>query len=164
MTTNPSRVFGFHPSSRGFGWIVLEDRVSPVDWGVVDARGNTNVIARALELLDKYRPAVFALERFDDETTRRRSRIQRLCFAVVEAMERREITIRRFSRAEIANARSLNGARTRQAVAAAVAEYLSPLRARLPKPRKIWVGERSAMRLFCAAACALTYFDTEASP
>jgi hypothetical protein len=78
-------------------------------------------------------------------------------------LEEREIAVRHYSRAEIANARSLQGARTRQAVAAAVAEYLSPLRARLPRPRKIWVGERSAMRLFCAAACALTYFDAEES-
>jgi len=164
MTANRSRVFGFHPSSRGFGWIVFEDRITPVDWGVVDARGNKKVISRAEELLDKHRPEVFALERFDDEAARRRSRIRRLCIAVVKALEKRAIAVRQYSRAEIANARSLKGARTRQDVAAAVADYLIPLRSRLPKPRKIWVGERSAMRLFCAAACALTDFDAEEPP
>jgi Holliday junction resolvasome RuvABC endonuclease subunit len=164
MTANLSPVFGFHPSSRGFGWIVFEDHVTPVDWGVVDVRGNNNVITRAEKLLDKHRPKVFALESFADEATRRRSRIQELCLAVVRAAEKREIAVRRYLRAEIAKARSLSGARTRQDVAVAVADYLTPLRARLPKPRKIWVGERSAMRLFCAAACALTYFDQVEPP
>jgi Holliday junction resolvasome RuvABC endonuclease subunit len=158
MTTTQLSVLGFHLSSRGFGWALFEDHLSLVDWGVFDFRASENAIAlnRMETLLDEHHPGVLALERHEN---RRHQRIRRLCFAVVRSAERRGIAVYRYSRMEIAGSRFINGARTRQQVAAAVANCLSALRQRLPKPRQIWVGERSAMRLFCAAACALAYFD-----
>jgi len=81
--------------------------------------------------------------------------------AVINLAEKRNIAVKQFSRAEIASTTLFNGARTRHQVAGKVAESLAALRSRLPKPQKIWVGERSAMRLFCAAACVLAYFDLD---
>jgi Holliday junction resolvasome RuvABC endonuclease subunit len=158
MTKIRSHVLGFHPSSRGFGWALFEDRLSLVDWGVFDFRASENAIAlsRMETLFDKHHPGVLALERHEN---RRHQRIRRLCLAVVKSAQRRGIAVHRYSRTEIASSRFMKGASTRQEVAAAVADCLSALRQRLPKPRQIWVGERSAMRLFCAAACALAYFD-----
>lgn len=159
MTKIRSHVFGFHPSSRGFGWVVFEDHLSLLDWGVVDVLASDNAVAmrRMESLLKKHRPGVLALERHEE---RRHDRIGQLCSALATFAENNGITVCRFSRTEIANSRSLKGARTRQEVAGAVADCLSVLRPRLPKPQQIWIGERSAMRLFCAAACALAYFDT----
>jgi Holliday junction resolvasome RuvABC endonuclease subunit len=156
-------VLGFHPSSRGFGWVLFEDSRSLLDWGTVDVRvgkRNTAALARLDAILERYRPNVLAMERHDDMRGRRSLRIQRLYLAVERRAQRRYIIVHRVSRSQIESSPRINGAKTRQEVAAAVATCIAALRPHLPKPRQIWVGERSAMRLFCAAACAVTYFDT----
>jgi Holliday junction resolvasome RuvABC endonuclease subunit len=153
-------VLGLHPSSRGFGWALFEDVFSLLDWGTVDIRRDKNALAldRIELLLDRHQPTIVAMERHD---VRRSGRIRRLYVAVAEHAAIRDIGVRCYSRAEISGSRHLKGARTRDEVAAAVADCLSVLRPRLPKPRPIWVGERSGMSLFCAAACALTYFGMQ---
>ncbi|HEY1707197.1 MAG TPA: hypothetical protein VGG10_02955 [Rhizomicrobium sp.] len=155
-------VLGFHPSSGGFGWAVLEDSRSLLDWGTVDIRKDKNAIAlhRIEVLLERYRPGVLAMERHEAEG-RRRPRIRRLYTAVIDHAQKRDIAVYRFSRIQISQCRHLHGARTREEVATAVAGRLAVLRPRLPRARPIWVGERAGMALFCAAACVLTYFDAE---
>jgi len=160
MTPKTKIVLGLHPSSRGFGWALFEDTLSLLDWGTVDIRRDKNAIAlsRIELLLDRHRPAVLAMERHDVVGARRSRRIRRLYFAIVKCAEARDISVECYSRAEISSSRHLEGARTREEIAAAVADRLNVLRPRLPKPRQIWISERSGMSLFCAAACALTYF------
>ena len=160
MTRKRAHVFGFHPSSRGFGWVLIEEPYSLLDWGVVDIRTENVVALYRLEaLLDRHRPTVLALERNEGAIAQHRQRMRKLYLAVVKCAKRKGIEVHSYSRPEILNATFAKGARTREEVAAAVAVCLAALRPRLPKPRQIWIGERSAMRLFSAAACALTYFD-----
>jgi Holliday junction resolvasome RuvABC endonuclease subunit len=156
-------VLGLHPSSRGFGWVLFEDALSPFDWGTVDIRRdkNANALRRIEALLDKHQPAVLAMERHDTANARRSQRIRRLYGAIVKCADIRGVGVRCYSRTEIAASPYLKGARTREEVAVAVAGCLDVLKPRLPKPRPIWVGERSGMALFCAAACALAYFGAE---
>lgn len=158
-----SHVLGFHPSSRGFGWVLFEGHLSLLDWGTVDTptRKNAAAVSRMKALLDRHQPGVLVMEAHKDAIVRRSQRIRGLYLAVGRSAERRGVIVHRLSRAQIATARFTKGARTREAVAAAVADCLTALRPRLPAPRQIWVGERSAMRLFCAAACALAYFDLQ---
>jgi Holliday junction resolvasome RuvABC endonuclease subunit len=164
MTPNAETVLGLHPSSRGFGWALFEDAQSLLDWGTVDIRNDKNATAlsRIEFLLDKHQPAVLAMERHDAAGTRRSQRIGRLYAAIAERATARGISVQRYSRSEISSSPHLKGARTREEVASAVADCLNVLRPRLPKPRPIWVGERSGMSLFCAAACALTYYASRA--
>lgn len=156
-------VLGLHPSSGGFGWALFEDTHSLLDWGTVDIRKDKNAAAlnRIEWLFDRHRPQVLAMERHEEAGARRGQRIRTLYIAVVACAEKREIAVHRYSRAQISQCRHLNGARTREEVAAAVAACLGALRPRLPRPRQIWVGERPGMSLFCAAACVLTYFDAQ---
>jgi hypothetical protein len=158
-----THVLGLHPSAHGFGWVLFEGPYSLLDWGTVDIRRDKNAIAlsRIELLLDKQQPDILAMERHEDGLSRRNERIRRLYLDVMKCSAQRDILVQRYSRAQIANSWHLKGARTREEVAAAVADCLSVLRPRLPKPRQIWVGERAGMSLFCAAACALTYFDSE---
>jgi Holliday junction resolvasome RuvABC endonuclease subunit len=156
-------VLGFHPSSRGFGWVLFEDSRSLFDWGTVDVRvdkRNKTTLARLDAILDRYRPDVLAMESHDDVRVQRCPRIQRLYLAVERRAEQRYIIVHPVSRSQIASSPRMNGSKTRQEVAEAVAACIGALKPHLPKPRQIWVGERSAMRLFCAAACAVAYFDT----
>ncbi|SRR6266481_4845778 len=163
MTPKNMIVLGLHPSSRGFGWVLFEDAFSLLDWGTVDIRRNKNAIAfrRIESLLDRHQPAVLALEWHDGVGARRSRRIRRLYLAIVKCAKIRDITVQCYSRAQISSSQHLKGASTRDEVAAAVADCLEVLRPRLPKPRHIWVGERSGMSLFSAAACGLTYFAGE---
>lgn len=162
MARTRFQVLGLHPTSRGFGWIVLEDARSFLDWGTVDVRAdfrNAGALARIESLMERVQPDVLALEAHKDAIARRSQRIRRLYLAIVGCAESRNIIVYRCSRSQITNSSLLKGARTRQQVAAAVAERLDALRPHLPKPRRLWVGEQSGMRVFCAAACALTYLD-----
>jgi hypothetical protein len=163
MTRKCHLVLGLHPTSRGFGWVLFEDHQTLLDWGTADIRKSKNVVAlsRIVTLLDKHQPGVLAMERHEEAVARRSHRIRRLYLAVVKRAETREIIVQRYSRAQISNSRHLRGALTREEIAVAVADRLTVLRPRLPKPRRIWVGERAGMSLFCAAACGLTYFDLE---
>lgn len=152
------RVLGLHPSSRGFGWILFEAADSPFDWGAADIRvgGNDEVLRRVGVLFRKYHPTVLTLEEFDGAGSRRSPRIQALYRLIIRAAECRRIKVWVYPRTKLSDV--FPGARTRQQIAAAIAQRLAPLRHRLPKPRRIWDSERSNMALFAAAACALAYF------
>ena len=151
-------VLGIHPSAHGFGWALFEGPLVPFDWGTADIRKekNARALARFEALLDRYQPRVVAMEAFEDSDTKRQGRIRKLCRSMIARAEARGITIRLYSRAEIGTAISGNASATREEIAAAVAERIAVLQPRLPKPRKIWIGEHPNIALFQAAACALT--------
>ncbi len=156
-------VLGLHPASRGFGWALFEGPLAPFDWGTADIRTdkNASALARVEELLDKYQPQIIALEEFEEEPAHRSARVRRLYRSIIARAERRGIEVRRYSRKQIENTFVAVGAKTREEIAAAIAERIEALRPRLPKPRKIWIGEHPNIALFCAAACALTWYATE---
>ena len=108
-------------------------------------------------LLDKYHPRVIAMEAFEDGDAKRQGRIRKLCRGMVSRAEARGITVRLYSRAQIRKTFAVEKAATREQIAAAVAERIIVLKPRLPKPRKISIGENPNIALFQAAACALTY-------
>jgi len=164
--TRPSYVLGLHPSSRGFGWALFAESATLVDCGVSEVQGadkNAKVLARIEALFERYEPKRLALEVFDGDPSRRKSRIRRLCPAIVRRAQRRGIAVHEYSRGQIANAFGTDAGATRHAVAAAIAREVEPLRTRLPRPQKIWLGEDHNMGLFCAAACALTHLKTGGS-
>lgn len=152
-------VLGVHPSARGFGWALFEGPLVPFDWGTVDIRTNKNsrALTRFDELLNKYQPRVLALEAFEPENARRSERISQLCRDMVASAEALGIKVHLYTRSEISRTFAAENAKTREEVAAAVASRIAVLRSRLPKPRKIWIGEHPNTALFAAAACALTY-------
>jgi Holliday junction resolvasome RuvABC endonuclease subunit len=156
-------VLGVHPSSRGFGWALFEGPLVPFDWGTADIRSDKNAraLARFEELLDRYQPSALALEAFEPEHAQRSGRIRKLCRGMITRAEARGIKVRLYARSEISKTFSDENAKTREEIAAAVAGRIAVLKPRLPKPRKIWIGEHPNIALFSAAACALTYLATE---
>src|SRR5258708_4726729 len=148
-------VLGVHPSSRGFGWALFEEPQKLFDSGSVEIHGddkNGKTRSRIEGLLDKYRPRSFVLERFDEAASRRKPRIRVLYRILIACAEHRGIAVHRYARAEIAAALGIESAPQRQGVAEAVASRIEALRPRLPRPKKIWLGERHHMGLFCAVA------------
>jgi hypothetical protein len=158
-TTPGERVLGFHPTSRGFGWVLFEGPYTPIDWGLVSAGADKNAscLRRLNRLLDRLAPEALVLEAYDGETTRRARRIAELCVSVQRAADERGIETFLYSRADIREAFAEVRARTRRQIAEAVARHFEAFRHRLPRPRRPWDSEDPAEALFAAAAVVLTH-------
>lgn len=153
------RTLGFHPTSRGFGWVLFEGPFTPIDWGLVSAGADKNAscLRRLERLLDRFAPATLVLEAYGRDTSRRARRIADLCAAVRCAADDRGVETVVYSRAEIREAFAEVGARTRREIAEAVARHVEAFRHRLPRPRRPWESEDARGALFAAAAVALTH-------
>src|SRR5438093_13718924 len=96
LSDNQLRVLAIDPSSRGFGFVVLEGPDKLVDWGVKSARQNKNkqCLAKIGELIEFYRPDLLAVENCVGKSSRRCERIQRLLSAIVELTAQRKTRLR----------------------------------------------------------------------
>src|SRR5690349_3872536 len=83
MTASPDsarRVLALQPTTRGFGFVVLESLTTLVDWGVKTTRTDKDrkTLAKVSDLIDPYSPAVVIVEDCGCNTSRRSSRIAQL--------------------------------------------------------------------------------------
>ena len=154
-------VLAIHPTSRGFGWVLFENAVTPVDWGLatVKTKRSARCLARFERLLNRYEPKVAVFEEFDEHPARRANRIQQLCRQMITLASDRGLRTPIYSRETIRETFESSGAKTRRDIALSVAEQIEVFRRRLPRERK-YQGESEDVRqsLFDAVALALTYF------
>jgi hypothetical protein len=158
-------VLAIHPTSRGFGWVLFENALTPVDWGLatVKVKRSARCLARFKRLLDRYEPKVVVFETFDEHPARRVSRIQELCRRMIALAGERGLYTPIYSRETVRETFERSGARTRRDIALSVADQIEVFRRRLPRKRKRQ-GESEDVRqsLFDAVALALTYFAVSA--
>lgn len=152
-------VMGFHPTARGFGWVVFEGPFTPFDWGLVSARTDKNAVClrRLEQLLERFRPEVLVLEAYDRHTSKRARRIAGLCEAARRTADARGVEVAIYTLGEIRAAFAEAGAVTRHEISEVVARHLEVLRHRLPPRRKAWESEDHRSGLFAAAAVVLSY-------
>lgn len=156
----PALVLGLHPTSRGFGWALFEGPDAPLDWGItLVKRGDKNSasLKHARLLLERYRPETLVLERFDQRTGKRATRMGKLCTDVIELAESLSISVELYAAREVKRALGLPADATRHDMAEVVARHIHAFRHRMPRPRKPWDGADRRLALFCAAALALTF-------
>ena len=160
--TKKDLVLAIHPTSRGFGWVVFEGSLAPVDLGVAYAKQNrhTRLLARFERLLNRYEAAVLVLEQFDDKTNTG-ERIQQFCRAAVDLAQCRGTEVRVLRHSRVKTCFASMGAVTRMEIAQAVGQRLEMFRTRLPHVRKRWQSDDGKMGLFNAAAAAITYFSMD---
>jgi hypothetical protein len=153
-------VLAVHPTSRGFGWVLFEKPLTPVDWGLasVKAKRSTRSLARFERLLDRYKPKAVVFEAFDEHPARRAKRIQELCRQMIALAAGRGMDTPIYSRATVRESFESSGARTRHDIALSISEQIEVFRRRLPRERKRWDSEDARQSLFDAVALALTYF------
>ena len=149
-----------HPTSRGFGWVLFESPLSPVDWGIASARSgrNARLLARFERLLNRYDPAILVLEEFESGSAKRAVNIQMLCRSMIHLASCKGMDTKIYNRAVIRTVFSNIGAATRYEIAQAIAQRIDAFSHRLPRYRKPWIPEDPRQSLFDAAALALTYF------
>ena len=158
--TNSKRVLAIDPTSRGFGFVVLESPTTPVDWGVRSARPKeeTKALAKVLELIRHYLPEIIVLE--DCRASRRCGRVQNLLDGVSRLVVREGLKNRCIPISRVKKIFRTFRANTKHEIAHAVAQQLPELAPWLPPYRKPWMSEDYRMAIFDAAALALTYFQS----
>jgi hypothetical protein len=158
-------VLAVHPTSRGFGWVLFESPLSPIDWGNASAKKgrNARLSARFERLLNRYEPSALVLEEFEGRDGRA-ERIQQLCRQFIHLAACRGMETPVYRRNAIRTVFASVGASTRYEIAQVIAQQVDALSHRLPRKRKPWESEDPRQSLFDAAALAMTYFAVTGSP
>jgi Holliday junction resolvasome RuvABC endonuclease subunit len=162
----PGLVVAVHPTSKGFGWVVFEGPLAPVDWGIATAKVKRSATSmrKFTHLLNQYHPSVVVLEQFDGEHARRGARIQDLARSMMGSAANREIEVAVYSRELVGRHVAGDIHATRHAIAQAVSKCIPILRFRLPQARALWQSEDPRQCLFDAAALAITHFAVSRPP
>ena len=155
---NPKRILAIDPTSRGFGYVVLESPTTLVDWAgkSVQSTEEAKTMAKVSEIIRHYRPEIIVLE--DHRGSRRCARIQKLLDKVCRLAKKEGLKSRRVQISLVKKVFRTFRANTKHEIAHAVAQQLPELAPRLPPYRKPWMSEDYRMAIFDAAALALTYF------
>ncbi len=154
------RVIAIDPSTKGFGFAVMEGPDRLIDWGVKETNGgNKNGICLQLiaELIDRYKPGALVIEDAE-RRSRRCKRIRALLEDISKLAAESKIPVRRFARSAVREIFSEFGAWTKHEIATAIAQRLPELGPRLPPFRYPWMSMDYRMAIFNAVALALTYF------
>ena len=154
---NPTRVLAIDPTSRGFGFVVLEAPARLVDWGgkSIAHQDEGKTLEKVSKLIEHYRPEIVVFENPDG--SRRCVRVRHLLTAVGRLATGEGLKSRSVSNAQVKRVFRAFHAVTKHEIALAVAKQLPDLAPQLPKQRKAWTSEGSQMQIFDAAAFALTY-------
>jgi len=158
--TKDIRALAIDPSTRGFGFAILEGPNRLIDWGVKETK--TDKQKRALEsiaeLIDFYQPAVLAVEDSSGKGSRRCGRVGRLIDRIEKLAVKNNVKVRRFSRLEVKKTFAEVGAKNKYEIALVIARRFPELQPRLPRFRKPWMSEDYRMSIFDAVAFANAYF------
>lgn len=161
-----SCILAIAPSTRGFGYAVLEARDTLVDWGGRVASGdkNTQSLAKAEALILQFKPRVLVLEDAAIKESRRSLRVRKLIERMVVLARRRKVGVKLLSRKAIARVFFADGCGTKHDIAKVVGErFPDELELRVPPKRRSWESETRRMDFFEAVALGLAYLLREAN-
>jgi|SRR5215470_86755 len=163
--TNDKRVLAIDPSTRGFGFAVLEGPSRLIDWGVKETK--TEKKKRSLTfieaLIEQYQPKVVIVEDYAAKGSRRCSRVRELIDDISKLAVKRKIKVRRFSRLKVMQVFSESGASTKYEIAIAMAKRFPELAPRLPRLRKPWMSEDYRMSIFDSVGLGYVFFHLQTS-
>jgi hypothetical protein len=161
MQTTPQtypRTLAIAPSSRGFGFGVMDGFDTLVDWGVKGANGSKNreTLRKVELLLTHYAPEVLVLPDTTAETSRRAPRIKRLNQQIARLASEQGIEVVLFADETVRQMFLGTDKGTKHDLALAIANrYPEELALRVPPKRRPWMSEDYRMDIFSAVALAL---------
>lgn len=165
------RILAIDPVSRGFGFVVLEEPLRLIDWGVVQCRkkkrtaiGWSYIRAECIQKIAKYivryQPTLIVFEDCGDESSRRCHNVEVFLGSILRLAKKKEVKIRSFSSAQIKQAFLRYGPTNKEDIARVIGNYFPELLP-LPKHRTIDMTENYRMSIFDAMALVLTCFANE---
>ena len=161
------RILAISPSTRGFGFVVLEGEATLVDWGgkSVDGNKNARCLAKVDDMIAHYQPGVMVLQDCSSKDSRRSARIQKLSEQIVALALRRKVNVKLFSKEQVKRIFFTDGEGTKHALAEILAKrFPEELGCRLPPKRRPWMSEDSRMDIFDAASLALAFRARKVAP
>lgn len=150
------RILSITPSTRGFGYAVIEGDDKLVDWGAKSVNGDKNAgsLARIEKMIVFYEPKVVVLQ--DVKDSRRAPRIRELIQRIAALARSRKIKVVLLSREQVRQVFFHDGQGTKYALAELLAEWFpEELGDRLPPKRRPWMTEDYRMDIFDAVALGL---------
>jgi len=154
------RVLAIDPTTRGFGFAVLEGPDRLIEWGTKQVRGakNAETLVQLAALVGRYRPDVLVLEDVTAKGSRRRARVRDLAGDIVRTALRLHVRTKRIPWRRVRRIFAETGPVTKTWIAAAIASRFSALAPSLPPRRKPWMSEDARMCIFDAVALAVAYY------
>src|SRR6185369_16373876 len=152
------RILAIAPSTRGFGFALVEGLNTLVDWGVKNVEGDKNAgtIARVKAMIAHYEPDVLVIEDASAKPVRRALRIRELAKRIVSISKKENVSVILLKREQVRRVFFADGQGTKYALAQILAErFPDELGTRLPPKRRPWMSEDSRMDIFGAVALAL---------
>jgi len=159
-------ILSIYTNGRGFGFVVLEGQLAPVDWGVREAYGRTKnkvCLRRIAFLLNRYQPDLIVLQAISNAETAQVRRIRALHKEIELLAEARGIAAAFYSRAEVRAYFQYFEAFTKRQIALVVARHIPAFERLVPRVRKPWMSEDARMGIFDATALAFRHFHEIAS-
>ena len=97
------RILAIAPSTRGFGFALLEGLNTLVDWGVKSIEGdkNTSSVARVKAMIAHYEPGIVVLEDALAKSVRRSPRIRELTKRIVSIAKRQDVRVMLLPRKQV---------------------------------------------------------------
>jgi Holliday junction resolvasome RuvABC endonuclease subunit len=154
------RILGIAPTSRGFGFAVLEGLDTLVDWGNKSVKRDKNAqsLAKLGELLALYEPDVLVLPDALAKNTHRASRIKTLVQQMIDLGKTRKIKVALFSPEQVKRRFFADGEGTKHDVCKIIADrFQAELGDSVPPKRELWMHEDHRMGFFEALALAQTF-------
>jgi Holliday junction resolvasome RuvABC endonuclease subunit len=161
--SSDTRVLAIDPTTKGFGFVVLEGPERLIDWGVACVGGDKNLrtLLRVTALIRRYSPEILVIEDHTSRMCRRRARVRELLRSIARLGPTHSIAIHRGTRRTVRAAFAGLGVATKYPIAVALASRFPDLAPLLPPKRKPWMSEDARMGIFDATALAVAYFETE---
>ena len=153
-------VLGIYPSTRGFGFVLLQGPLRPVDWGLRTAQRHKNEVClkKVAALIDLYHPKLLVIDDYTGEGSKRCYRIQRLIDRICELSAQNNVPVLGYSKGQVQTYFAHYHAKTRHEIAITIATWMPGFLSRLPAKRKPWMSEPSGMAMFNAIAIVLTHY------
>jgi hypothetical protein len=156
----PTRILALDPTTKGFGYAVLDLPLRLVAWGMAHIEGEkrSGAILRFEALLDQFRPDAVVLEDTTAQGSRRYPRVRDLLDALAKVARERGIQVQSVSRlVVIAYFSSKDEPATKHSIAKTLAVAYPELAERVPKKRKTWQSEDERIAVFDALSLAVTF-------
>jgi RNase H-fold protein (predicted Holliday junction resolvase) len=156
----PTRILAIDPTTKGFGYAILDLPLRLVAWGMAHIEGEkrSGAIFRFEALLDQFRPDAVVLEDTTAKGSRRYPRVRELLGTLGKIARERGIPVHTVSRlAVIACFSSKDEQATKHSIATTLAVAYPELAEKVPKKRKTWQSEDEHIAVFDALSLAVTF-------
>jgi RNase H-fold protein (predicted Holliday junction resolvase) len=151
--TRPTRIIALDPTTKGFGYAILDLPLRLIAWGLAHISGEkrSGAVARFEALLDQFRPDAVVLEDATAPGSRRYPRMRDLIETLAKTARERGVAVYTVARLAVIACFS---SKDERATKAKIAKTLAVAQ------RKTWQSEDERISIFDAVSLAVTFAST----